>query len=343
MEARHASISRLAKVARNRDANHILLAGDTFDTATPSASVVQQALTAMADCADVCWWIIPGNHDNLRDAEPLWEKVLRDAPQNVRFIADSAPIELSKGVQLLPCPVAYRSSGRDPTAELASMQTSDGDMRIGLAHAGVVDFTDSGAHIPPDRDQSAGLDYLALGDWHGRVAVSTRTHYSGSPEQDRFKHGKRGVCLVVSIATAGAEPEIDEIEIGEFLWATAELSLLPETNAAEALESILPEDNRRNALMRIRATGWSSLAQQAELRQASVSLGANFGFMGLNLDDLGTTYDEADIDEIDKAGALRLAANRLKDDVESETLSTDERSVSAGALSRLYSYIKEAE
>ncbi|MEM9573250.1 MAG: DNA repair exonuclease [Pseudomonadota bacterium] len=343
MEARHASISRLAKVARERDANHILLAGDTFDTATPSASVVQQALTAMADRTDVYWWIIPGNHDNLRDAEPLWERVLRDAPQNVRLITDNAPIELSAGVQLLPCPIAFRSSGRDPTAELASMPTSDGDLRIGLAHAGVVDFTDSGAHIPPDRDQSAGLDYLALGDWHGRIAVSPRTHYSGSPEQDRFKHGKRGVCLAVSIAAPGAEPEIDEIEIGEFLWAKAELPLLSETNVVEALEDILPEDNRRNILMRVKATGWSSLAQQAELRQASVRLGPDFGFMDLNLDDLGTTYDEADIDEIDKAGALRLAANRLKDDAESETLSTDERSVSAGALSRLYAYIKEAE
>ncbi|HAE25725.1 metallophosphoesterase family protein [Hyphomonas adhaerens] len=343
MEARHAAISRLAKVARERDAKHILLAGDTFDTATPSASVVQQALTAMADCTHVCWWIIPGNHDNLRDAEPLWEKVLRDAPQNVRLVTDNAPIELSAGVQLLPCPVAFRSSGRDPTAELASMPTSDGDLRIGLAHAGVVDFTDSGGHIPPDRDRSAGLDYLALGDWHGRIAVSPRTHYSGSPEQDRFKHGKRGVCLAVSIVAPGAEPKIDEIEIGEFLWAKAELPLLSETNVVEALEGILPESDRRNVLMRVKATGWSSLAQQAELRHASVRLGPDFGFMDLNFDDLGTTYDEADIDEIDKAGALRLAANRLKDDAESETLSTDERSVSAGALSRLYAYIKEAE
>ncbi|MEM9899192.1 MAG: DNA repair exonuclease, partial [Pseudomonadota bacterium] len=287
MEARHASLSRLAKVARERGANHILLAGDTFDTATPSASIVQQALTAMADCTDVYWWIIPGNHDNLRDAEPLWDKVLRDAPQNVQLIADNAPIELSAGVQLLPCPVAFRSSGRDPTAELASMQTGDGDIRIGLAHAGVVDFTDSGGHIPPDRDRSAGLDYLALGDWHGRVAVSPRTHYSGSPEQDRFKHGKRGVCLAVSIVAPGAEPEIDEIETGEFLWAKTELPLLPEADAVEAFEGILPEDNQRNALMRVRATGWSSLAQQAELRQASERLGADFGFMDLNLDDLG--------------------------------------------------------
>ena len=111
----------------------------------------------------------------------------------------------------------------------------------------------------------------------------------------------------------------------------------------EALEGILPESDRRNVLMRVKATGWSSLAQQAELRHASVRLGPDFGFMDLNFDDLGTTYDEADIDEIDKAGALRLAANRLKDDAESETLSTDERSVSAGALSRLYAYIKEAE
>ena len=47
MEARHGTIARLAEVAQSRDAGHVLLAGDTFDTATPSPAVIRQALAAM--------------------------------------------------------------------------------------------------------------------------------------------------------------------------------------------------------------------------------------------------------------------------------------------------------
>ena len=91
MEARHGAIGRLAGAARDRGAAHVLLAGDTFDTATPSATIIRQALAAMAEAADVTWWLLPGNHDNLRDAEPLWEAICRNAPGNVVALLEAAP------------------------------------------------------------------------------------------------------------------------------------------------------------------------------------------------------------------------------------------------------------
>ena len=92
MEARHGAITKLAQAARDHGAAHVLLAGDTFDTATPSPAVMRQALTAMGDASGVIWWILPGNHDNLRDAEPLWDVIRRDAPGNIRALAEAAPI-----------------------------------------------------------------------------------------------------------------------------------------------------------------------------------------------------------------------------------------------------------
>ena len=62
----------------------------------------------------------------------------------------------------------------NPTEVLVSMPSSEGAFRIGLAHGAVTDFTDAGANIPPDRDRSARLDYLALGDWHGRMQIGPR-------------------------------------------------------------------------------------------------------------------------------------------------------------------------
>ena len=130
MEARHGAIVRLGEIARDRGATHVLLAGDTFDTATPSPSIVRQALAAMGETPEATWWLLPGNHDNLRDAEPLWEMIRDTAPPNVRAVTEAAPCLMGDGAMLLPCPVAYRAGGSDPTEALVGMASDDGQLRI---------------------------------------------------------------------------------------------------------------------------------------------------------------------------------------------------------------------
>lgn len=341
MEARHGAIARMASAARDIGAAHVLLAGDSFDTATPSPTVIRQALAAMGEATGITWWLLPGNHDNLRDAEPLWEAILRNAPPNLRPITSTEAVEIAPGVSLLPCPTAFRASGVDPTAQLGAIATPEGHMRLALAHGGVTDFTESGGSIAPDRDRSAGLDYLALGDWHGRMKVSERVHYPGSPEQDRFKHNARGVCLGVTLEAAGAAPNVQEIETGAFLWSEAALPLHSGQDPAPALGAILPETGRRDVLLRVRASGWSGLAEQVALRQAAQRIAPEFAHFELVTSALGTEYGATDLDEIDRAGALRRAAETLLEDAESDALSQRDRDIAAGALARLYAYVKE--
>ncbi len=341
MEARHGAIARLATAARDHGAGHVLLAGDTFDTPTPSPTVLQQALAAMGEAADLTWWLLPGNHDNLREGEPLWDAV-RDGPGNVRALTEAAPVELEPGATLLPCPVEWRSAGRDPSAPLAEMPSDEGSLRIGLAHGGITDFTESGDSIPPDRDRTAQLDYLGLGDWHGRMEVSPRVQYCGTPEQDRFKHGRRGVCLAVTVPGPGAAPQVREIETGAFLWAEDELPLSPRQDTAAALEVLLPATGRRDTLLHVNVTGWTGLPEQADLARAAGRVGPDFAHFELLTRHLGTHYERADLDEIDRAGALRLAAERLLEEAEDESRSAADRSIAGDALVRLYAYAKEA-
>lgn len=183
MEARHGAIGRLAEAARDEGARHVLLAGDTFDTPTPSPSVVRQALAAMAEASDVTWWLLPGNHDNLRDAEPLWESIVRDSPENIVALTDAAPQSMGCEATLLPCPVAFRSSAGDPSEPLVTMPSDTGTLRIGLAHGGVTDFDESGGAIAPDRDRSARLDYLALGDCTGAWPCPSASSTPAAPNR----------------------------------------------------------------------------------------------------------------------------------------------------------------
>ena len=340
-EARHAAIGRIAAAARDHGAADVLVAGDTFDTPTPSLPVVRQALAAMAEIAGVRWWLLPGNHDNLREAEPLWDRIAREAPGNVRCLMTAEPVVLSPDATLLPSPIEWRSSGADPTEALVRMQSDKSTLRIGLAHGSVTDFTDAGASIPPDRDRSARLDYLALGDWHGRLQISPRVQYSGSPEQNRFKHGRRGVCLAVSIEGPGALPEVEDVEIGTFLWQEIALPLAPRQDAAAAMTALLPAAGRRDRLVRVAATGWAALSDQVALNRAAERLGSEFAHFELRTDALKTQYEVADLDEIDRVGALRLAADALRAEADDAALAEPNRDVAADALARLYAFMKE--
>lgn len=341
MEARHGAILRLAEVARSHGAAHVLLAGDTFDTATPSAQVLKQALTAMGEDAGINWWLLPGNHDNLRNAEPLWDRLRAEAPPNVHALTTATPVMLDDSACLLPAPVTHRAPGRDLTDVLGAMPSPEGALRIGLAHGGVTDFEDTGAHIPPNRAETARLEYLALGDWHGRLAIGARTHYPGTPEQDRFKHGRRGVCLVVDIDAPGALPRVDEVEIGHFLWTEQDLPIQAGLDTPDALAALLPDRGRRDVLLRVQATGWASLAQRAELDRAALSAAPDFARFELVTDRLGALLDTVDLDAIDHAGALRQAAEDLRDEAEDTARSADDRGVAAEALARLYAYVTE--
>ena len=79
-----------------------------------------------------------------------------------------------------------------------------------------------------------------------------------------------------------------------------------------------------------------------DLKRAAERCAPDFAHFELKTDRLGTQYEAADIDEIDRGGALRLAANGLIEDAESVTLSQQDREVAADALARLYAYVREA-
>src|SRR3546814_19771233 len=63
----------------------------------------------------------------------------------------------------------------------------------------------------------AGLDYLALGDWHGFLTIGDRTAYSGTPEVDRFGREEDGACIAATIRPA-EPPSVERITTGRYRW-----------------------------------------------------------------------------------------------------------------------------
>ena len=340
-EARHAVLGRLAGHARQHAADTILLAGDTFDTETPAIDVRRQALTEMARHAPIRWVILPGNHDSLQATE-LWASLAADAPANVVLATSPAPIELAEGVVLLPAPCTTRCPGRDLSEWMDTATTAEGALRIGVAHGAIQSFSEDAAAsdvIAPDRARRAGLDYLALGDWHGALEVDPRTRYSGAPEQDRFKHDRSGVALLVEIAGTGALPQVTPLATASFAWRTFDLHLLADDDPAPALTALLPDvHDRRQTLAKVVASGRARLAARTALEALTSRAAPDFAWLDLDAAGLATECDVEDLDRIDRVGALREAADALLTESQDPAFSAADRGVAAAALARLYGY-----
>lgn len=340
-EARHSAITRLAEQARAGGAGTILLAGDTFDTETPTPAMLRQALAAMHQHSDMRWVILPGNHDSLL-ADELWNAAGRASPDNVILATAAEPIVLEPGVTLLPAPCTTRRPGRDLTEWMDSSSTSDGEIRIGLAHGPIQSFSEesgAGDVIAPDRANRAGLDYLALGDWHGQTRVNERTWYSGTPEPDRFKHGAPGRALAVSLPGRQATPEVKPVETGLFEWSTIELPLFGGEDLGSTLQKLLPATAaRRQTLLRLAVTGRVKITERSALANMFEEIAPEFGYAALDTEGLLTECGTSDLDLIDRTGALRQAAEALLAESGDHSRSGDEREVAREALARLFSY-----
>lgn len=340
-EARHAVIARLAGKAQAEGASPILLAGDTFDTETPASDVRRQALAEMGHHASVRWVILPGNHDSLQ-AVQLWSTLRSEAPGNVTLATAAEPIELAAGVMLLPAPCTTRRPGRDLSEWMDTAATPEGTIRIGLAHGPVQSFSEEGTGldvIAPDRARRAGLSYLALGDWHGGVAIDSWTRYSGTPEPDRFKHDRPGEALLVTLDGPAALPLVTPFETGSFAWRTLALDLLDGDDAPERLRSLLPEvRSRRQALVSLVAAGRIRIDGRTALAGTVDHIRPDFAHLDFRDDALATECETGDLDAIDRAGALREAADALLAEAGDSSRSADERGIAQAALARLYAY-----
>lgn len=340
-EARHAVLAQLAEHARANDADTILLAGDTFDTETPAAEVRRQALTEMAHHAPIRWVILPGNHDSLQATE-LWALLAREAPDNVVLATDPVPLALSPSAVLLPAACTTRRPGRDLTEWMDVAVTPTGAIRIGLAHGAIRTFSEDAVAaevIAPDRARRAGLDYLALGDWHGALEVDPRTRYSGAPEQDRFKHDRPGEAVLVEIAGTGAMPQAMPLATAAFAWRTLDLHLLADDDPAAALQVLLPNlRDRRQTLAKVVASGRAGLAARTALAAEIANAAPDFAWLALDDTGLATECDVGDLDRIDRGGALREAADALLAESDDDSRSAADRTLAAAALARLFGY-----
>ena len=270
-QVRIEAIDRIGQCARDQQAAFLLVAGDLFDSPTPSSSDISAVCQALGrlPCPVL---VIPGNHDHGAPGS-VWhqrffqEECQRRAP-NLQVLLNREPLVLEQAI-VLPCPLLRRTDSQDPTAWVRSIDwealPSDRP-RILLAHGsihgfGSEDLDADGDNLASSQNQLrlddgllGQLDYVALGDWHGLKQVHAKGWYSGTPEPDRFpRHDayRDGVVLAVHVER-GRSPQVTPLPTAALQWHTTavHLSCDDELEHFEAtLQTLLGDEPGRHLLL----------------------------------------------------------------------------------------------
>jgi hypothetical protein len=184
-----------------------------------------------------------------------------------------------------------------------------------------------------------------MGDWHRQVQINDRVWYAGTPEPDLFKRppGSSGTlcnggsALVVDIAGARTAPKVLPVEVGRYRWHQL-VKTLTEDSQIDLLEAELRalDPDLSRVVLDLQVTGTLSLAGRKSLEERIVQ-GVGAAVCAIRWQDAGLVLQptEADMDDIDRAGFVRVAADRLK--VMADDTSNQERARLASlALRRLY-------
>lgn len=350
-QARFDVIDRIGQHAKEHDVRHVLVAGDVFDTEGPEDRTIVQALTRM-ERHPCCWWLLPGNHDFARN-HGLWDRVRarlgHGQTGEVKLLTEAVPHEMDDGVWLLPAPLVGRHTHDDPTSVFETMQTPHARLRIGLAHGSITDFTsesDGAAEnvIAPDRARVSGLDYLALGDWHGSLRVDARTWYSGTPEVDRFHQAegrdRPGEVLLVSVSP-GALPDVQVLSTGRYRWVEQLWIVNSFSSFDVELKRFLAAVDVPETLLRLKLAGMTDLTQRVDILSVlERDIKDRLMFLDAKADDLLGRPEETDFAVLDGQGMLGVAARKLRERID---YGGEEGRLARKALERLFVEFKKIE
>ncbi|MCE2792457.1 MAG: DNA repair exonuclease [Blastopirellula sp.] len=258
--ARVDAIRELGRVARQQNADFVLVAGDLFESSTPTNHVVAELLGAVRGI-DLPVIAIPGNHDHGGPGGvwnlPFFVQRAAELAPNFRVLLKPEAVDLGSA-WVLPCPLLRRHEADDLTRWIREPETIaqlTGDKpRIVLAHGSTQAFLqlESGDEeeggwatnlIQLDLLPRSEVDYVALGDWHGTKAIQPWAWYSGTPEHDRFARGAdyhSGNVLSVELHR-GAAPQVEVIPTGRLGWHTLDFQF----TGSESLDRLKRELEQR--------------------------------------------------------------------------------------------------
>jgi DNA repair exonuclease SbcCD nuclease subunit len=345
-QVRIETVRRLVNVARDHDAEFILVAGDAFEDNAVERVLVQRVADILSS-SKLPVFILPGNHDPTIPGS-VWEHPAWKSCENVSVLTEEKPIEIPGGV-LYPCPLREKRSGKDPTAWIE--KSTEAGVHIGLAHGTVEAIHQEEPEYPIRRDAAAraGLDYLALGHWHSvatypDVNGAIRMAYSGTPETTRFGERDSGNVLIVEIPSGDGSPVVTPLRVGALEWKVIDVDLREERDLCRLREDVEAIENPDKTLLVVRARGLLIATEQDQIPRIQEIMASRFLFASADFSGVKPSpKDESWVANL-PAGIIRETARRLRDladqDLTRDRPSGTSPEIASRALMELYSLME---
>lgn len=292
-DSRLRAIARLGDRAKETGAEFIVVAGDVFEANALEPQTMDRALEAI-NALPVPVYLLPGNHDPLIPGAALERAGQRE---NITVLADSTPVEVRPGVEVIGAPLLARTATEDLAAKaIAGLEPTD-KIRILVAHGQCEDR--SGDRSPDTIDlpgleaalDAGVIDYVAMGDTHsaGQIGTSGRVWFSGAPEVTDF-HDRRedveggevnsGKALVVSVdkpSADSADVTVDECEVGEWTFDALHFEVADSADVKDLLDLLEAYSEKSRTVVKYSIVGTLGLEATRELEEGLAAKENVFG------------------------------------------------------------------
>lgn len=209
-----ASMARVVDIAVKQEVTAVIITGDIFDHYYPSQKTISTFREAIKPLLQkgIYLVVLPGNHDRL-EKQSVWQVFptgTEDYWNKFKVMGrggeDAEVLNLADlGISFLGRGTYTQKSKHSPLAGIKTLLKSADllDFKVVLAH-GSVSLGQEADNFPISKEEIAGLgvDYLALGDWHGLLDVSQGDQvafYPGSLEYLNTDQTQSGHALLIDI------------------------------------------------------------------------------------------------------------------------------------------------
>ncbi|AGF72196.1 metallophosphoesterase family protein [Corynebacterium halotolerans] len=351
-EARIGAIDRLGEIAGEYDCAFIVVAGDVFEHNSLNQRTTGRALEALRRLP-VPVYLLPGNHDPLV-ADSIF---YRTTGEGVHVIADTEPVTVAEGVELIGAPLTAKRATTDLVRQaLAPLEPTDG-IRVAVGHGQAESRSNDASPDQIDlafveqRLAEGTIDYLALGDTHStrQVGTSGRVWFSGAPETTDFHDLTEGVeggetdsgnALVVTVdktSATDAAVEVEKVPVGQWVFEalTREVSSLEDVE--EFLDTLRAYERKATTVLKYALRGTLDMTATRRLEAGLEELEPVFASLRPRerLMDLHLEPGAEELASLDIAGFAASAMEDLIGRAEQEPVARD-------AVNLLFRLTKEA-
>lgn len=278
------SFSKVIDLALSEKVDVLLIAGDLFDSNSPSSSLIKyvvEQLQRLNGITQVC--ILPGTHDcysnNSAYRRPEFNElknvfIFRDGKTEMKFF-EEMKLAIHGRANLTNQGGCSSLEGLKPHTQAR--------FNVTMAHASmkIEGKYDKNAYTVSEEEiEHSSMDYIALGDWHKCQEYSrgkTKAWYSGSPETMQFSDGEEsGYVLLLSLSEDGVN--VEKKRIGKFRWKEQgiDLQLYP---PVEPLRRKIAEMAGAGRIARIKLQGLIKPDEYTILKEDEEDLKKQFAYL----------------------------------------------------------------